>query len=140
MVSDLFHIGVSEQIEKLESLLTTCTTISQIFRLYVSFVFTMANNEPHRLKFFYVLMHDYNFTLKEELINRLNLICEQIKQIGVNSGEISKNATVEEIFLLSIIYPIQFVNLRFKNLFGSKSLSTNDEDLIINGVLNRLKL
>lgn len=126
LVDDLLFTNLNDIINKLEVLLNSHQKVKAIFEQLTRTLFEIANNQPERIKFLYVLMHDYNFTVQEEQRLRIFELTKRVKEIGQRSGEIRTDVDEEEIYLLGVAYPIQFINLRFKNFFGQTSLGENE--------------
>lgn len=139
LVNDLLFHNLNELIEKLENLLDNHHTILQIFERLTHVLFEMANQEPERIKFLYVLMHDYNFKIQEEQREKIISLCSQVKELGRKSGEICTNIDEEEIYLMGVVYPIQLINLHLKNFFNNSNLGEAEIKKITKVQLNLIK-
>lgn len=139
LVNDLLFHNLNELIEKLENLLDNHHTILQIFEHLTHLLFDIANHEPERVKFLYVLMHDYNFKIQEEQREKIISLCRQVKELGRKSGEISNDIDEEEIYLMGVAYPIQLINLHLKNFFNNSGLGEVEIKKITKVQLNLLK-
>jgi TetR/AcrR family transcriptional regulator, repressor of fatR-cypB operon len=126
LVNDLLFYHVNEIMDKLEKLLDNQYSVKEIFEHLTRGLFDLAINHPVRIKFLYVLMHDYNFKVQEMQRQRIFNLCSRVKEMGQKSGEIRKDIDEEEIYLLSVAYPIQFINLRLKNFFNLTQLGENE--------------
>jgi hypothetical protein len=71
-------------------------------------------------------MHDYNFNLVESQRERIFELCKRIKEIGLEKNQLRKDVTEEEIYLMGVAYPIQFINLRLKSFFNNTELSDKE--------------
>lgn len=138
LVNDLLFSNLNELIQKLESLLEDQQTFFQIIEQLTRTLFEIANNQPERIKFLYVLMHDYNFKIQDEQREKIISLCSQVKEIGQKSGYIS-NVDEEEIYLLGVAYPIQFINLRLKSFFNQSNLGEDEIKKVLKIQLNLLK-
>jgi TetR/AcrR family transcriptional regulator, repressor of fatR-cypB operon len=139
LVNDLLFSNLNELIDRLERLLEANNSISEIFEQLVRLLFHLANNEPERIKFLYVLMHDYNFKIQENQRDRIFNLCARVKDKGQKSSEISLNIDEEEIYLISVVYPIQFINLRLKSFFNNSLLGENEVRKVLKICLNLIK-
>ena len=138
LVNDLLFNNLNELIQKLESLLEDRQTFPQIFEQLTRMLFEMANNQPERIKFLYVLMHDYNFRIQDEQREKIISLCSRVKEVGLKSGY-NPNLDEEEIYLLGVTYPIQFINLRLKNFFNHSILGEEEIKKVLKFQLNLLK-
>lgn len=126
LVNDLLFSNLENLIQKLESLLDNHHSVSEIFEKLTATLFELANQNPDRVKFLYVLMHDYNFKIQEEQREKIINLCRKVMEIGQKTGEIASGTDEEEIYLVGVAYPIQFINLHLKNFFNRDGLG-NDE-------------
>jgi AcrR family transcriptional regulator len=138
LVNDLLFSNLNELIQKLESLLDSRQTFPQIFEQLTRTLFEMANQQPERIKFLYVLMHDYNFKIQEEQREKILSLCSQVRDVGQKSGY-GFDIDEEEIYLLGVAYPIQFINLRLKGFFNNISLGEEEIKKVLKIQLNLLK-
>lgn len=131
LVNDLLFSNLNELIAKLESLLDNHHTIIEIFEKLTRTLFELANKEPLRIKFLYVLMHDYNFKIQEEQREKIISLCQRVKEIGQASGETGTDVDEEKIYLLSVAYPIQFINLHLKGFFNQTALGEDEINKVL---------
>ena len=139
LVESLLHFHINELTDKLESLLNGQFSVSNIFEQLILELFTMANNQPEKIKFLYVLMNDYNFKIQDSQRERIFQLCKQVKDKGIHSGEIRTDIDEEEIYLIGVTYPIQFINLRLKNFFNQCELGTTEIEKVLRICKNSLK-
>ena len=139
LVNDLLFSNLNELIDKLEKLLDSNYSTKDIFEQLIRLLFNLANHQPERIKFLYVLMHDYNFKIQEEQRERIFKLCTRVKEKGQTSGEMNENIDEEEIYLLAVVYPIQFINLRLKSFFNKSLLSEIEIEKVLKICLNLIK-
>jgi AcrR family transcriptional regulator len=139
LVDDLLFSNLNELIDKLEELLGDLHSVKDIFEQLIRVLFEIANKYPGRVKFLFVLMHDYNFTLQDTQRKRILDLCKRVKEKGLITKEIKKTIDEEEIFLLGFTYPIEFINLRFKNLFNRTALGEKEIQKVLNVCVNAIK-
>lgn len=126
LVNDLLFHNLNELIHKLENLLDNHHSIREIFEQLTRTLFDLANRSPERIKFLYVLMHDYNFQIQDQQREKIIMLCRQVRAIGQNSGEISPDTDEEDIYLVGVAYPIQLINLHLKSFFNRTSLDEEE--------------
>ncbi len=136
LVNDLLFSNLNELIQKLESLLANHHSVPEIFSQLTLMLFDLANQQPERIKFLYVLMHDYNFKIQEEQREKIIALCRQVLETGKKSGEISSDIDEEEIYLLGVAYPIQFINLHLKSFFNQTNLGEAEVKKVLKIQLN----
>lgn len=139
LVEDLLYTNLKGLMDKLEDLLESNHTIGEIFDRLIRTVVSMAKENPERIKFLHVMMNDYNFKIEESQRMRIFSLCKKAKEKGCNSGDIHPEITEEEIYLLGVSYPIQFINLRLKAFFDQSDLNEPEIQKIIRVCRNSLK-
>lgn len=136
LVEDLLNLHTNQLIDKLEELLENQFSVSKIIEQLIRALFEIANQNPNRIKFLFVLMNDYNFNIQENQRERIYSLCRRIKEKGLASGELNASTDEEDIYLLGVTIPIQFINYRLKNFFNRSELGENE----INKLLNICKI
>lgn len=139
LVESLLHFHINELSDKLEGLLNSDLSIEELFQQFISEIFNNAKANPVRTKFLYVLMNDYNFTIQESHRERIYDLCRRVKEKGLQSGEIRADIDEEEIYLIGVTYPIQFINLRFKNFFNRSEIGVVEIEKVLRICKNSLK-
>jgi len=139
LVNDLLFTNVDELANKIESLLDELHTVWEIFEHLIRSLITLAKEQPNRIKFLFVLMHDYNFNLVESQRERIFELCKRIIEIGLEKNQLRKDVTEEEIYLMGVAYPIQFINLRLKGFFNNTELSDKEVTEVLTLCINSLK-
>jgi AcrR family transcriptional regulator len=139
LVDDLLFSNLNELIDKLEEFLSDLHSVRDIFEQLIRVLFKTANKYPERVKFLFVLMHDYNFKLQDSQRKRILDLCKRIKEKGLATKEISKSIDEEEIFLLGFTYPIEFINLRFKSLFNRTVLGEKEIQRVLKVCVSAIK-
>jgi len=139
LVTELLFSKVAHIIEKLESLLSSCTSTKEVISQLIGELFKTANDNPEEIKFIHVLMHDYNFQVSDEQRSHIKSLCEKVIQIGIANREISCGISPEEAYGMVVIYPIEFINLRMKGFFGKSSWTMEDQNRVAEFSINALK-
>lgn len=93
------------------------TTIEDIIRHFVE----LANKEPIRVKFLYVLTNDYNFVIDKHIQENTQMLLEKLMELGRSGNDLDKTLLVSDLYLILIITTIQFINQKYKY---------NDRDII----------
>jgi len=84
-------------------------------------------------------MHDYNFQVSDEQRQQIKSLCTKIIIKGKNNKELNSTITEEDIYLMMVIHPIEFINLRFKSYFGNSSWTNTDISKLTDFCFNALK-
>jgi AcrR family transcriptional regulator len=139
LVEDLLFSNLNELINNMEEFLDDLHSIKDIFEQLIRVLFEIANKYPERVKFLFVLMHDYNFSLQSDQRNRIIDLCKRLKEKGLITKEINNTIDEEEIFLLGFTYPIEFINLRFKSLFNRTALGEKEIQRVLKVCINAIR-
>jgi len=139
LVETLLHYHVSKLTDKLESLLASKLTVRELLEQFIMELFIIAKDNPEEIKFIYVLMNDYNFKVQDEQRAKIFELCKQVKEKGLLSKEIREDIDEEEIYLIGVTYPIQFINLRLKNFFYRSELGKGEIEKVMRICNNSLK-
>jgi AcrR family transcriptional regulator len=139
LVDDLLFSNLNELINNMEEFLDDLHSIKDIFEQLIRVLFEIANKYPERVKFLFVLMHDYNFSLQSDQRNRIIDLCKRLKEKGLITKEINNTIDEEEIFLLGFTYPIEFINLRFKSLFNRTALGEKEIQRVLKVCINAIR-
>jgi TetR/AcrR family transcriptional regulator, repressor of fatR-cypB operon len=139
LVESLLHQLINELTDKLDALLNAGLDITTVFEQLIKELFSMANAQPEKIKFLYVLMNDYNFKIQESQRERIFQLCKEVKEKGIQSNEIRADIDEEEIYLIGVTYPIQFINLRFKNFFNRTEIGAAEIEKVLRICKNSLK-
>jgi TetR/AcrR family transcriptional regulator, repressor of fatR-cypB operon len=139
LVNDLLHSRIDIVVEKIESLVQTYDKIIPVIRGIIDFIFTMGKENPANIRFLSVLMHDYSFKVSESQLERIKNLIEQGIAIGLKNDELKTDITLEEFFGIVILWPIEFINLRMKGIFGSMEWTDQDAQNVAQFSVNALK-
>ena len=139
LVTELLYSNIARIIGKLELLLNSSKSISEVICGLIEVFFNMANDTPEQIKFIHVLMHDYNFQISDDQRQQIKELCEKVVQLGILNNEISMKLTAEEAYGMAVIYPLEFINLRMKGFFGTSELTSEDQRRVVEFSINALK-
>ncbi len=87
----------------------------------------LANKEPVKVKFLYVLTNDYSIEIDRNISEQSNKIIDRLKEIGLKSGELDERITADDLFLFLYKNTIQYINQRFIAA-GRKRVKLTKED------------
>jgi len=127
LIFDLLDKSMTALISQFEETIKQSTDLIEILENTVRILFEYTRNDMMRMKFMFVLMNDYNFSIAEELRQRTIEVCQQVIAVGRSKNQIDESIVEEDVYLLSISYTIQFINHRLKNFFGNTEL---DEEAV----------
>jgi len=136
LVSDLLNSKISEIIDNLEESIQKSSSFSEIIELLVKSIFRMAEKSSNDIKFLYVMMNDYSFTISSKVKERIAILCKELMDKGKFLGQVDQLISEEEMYIFLVIYPIQFINLRIKKFFGNSNWTNEDVDRLI-GICNK---
>lgn len=139
LVSDLLDDKIKDIAGQLEVMMAQCQTIQQVIIPLVNYFFELAWHQPHHMRFIYALINDYRFSILPDQHQRIHSLCRQLLQIGEETREIAPSFTAEEIYLITVIYPVQFINVRFKQLFSQQTLNEADKERVVRLCMGALK-
>lgn len=131
MVNTLLHDVYQEVVQKFEELTNNGLTFSEIIEKMIRHFFALANAEPIKLKFLYVLSNDYSFVIDKELHENIFKIINVLVFDGHFSGQLDKKVTESDLYLFVIINTIQYINQHYKNAGTPIIFTKKDEDHLI---------
>lgn len=125
-------------IAQIENGLKQNIPIDLVLTSMIDCIFRLAKRQPYQVKFVYCLLHDYSFQLETSQREKIKSVIRHFYDNGVSQGLINKHITAEEIFSIAVIYPIDFINLRFKQFFHSDGWTSADIDRVSTFCINTL--
>ena len=140
LINELYHDKVNSLYKELELLLSlNQTSIKPLIKSFITNRIIFFLEEPNASKFFYQLLHNENFFASDEIKLKSAELIERIKEIGVKSGEISKETTIYQLHYHILVYAVDYINFTRKNIFGEQEVTINDVDKLTENILNILK-
>ena len=140
LINELYNDKVNSLYAELEFLLAlNQTSIKPLIESFIKNRIIYFLNEPIASKFFYQLLHNENFLAANEIKFKSAELMENIKNIGVKSGEISKNTTVYHLHYHMLVYVVDYINFTRKNIFGEQEVIIDDVKKLTENILNILK-
>jgi AcrR family transcriptional regulator len=131
LVSDLLNSKITEIADNFEESIQKRDSFTKIIELLIYGIFEMAEKSPNDIKFLYVMMNDYSFSISSKIKERIANLCKELNQKGKSLDQIDKLIRDEEIYMFVVIYPIQFINLRIKKFFGESKWTKEDIERVI---------
>lgn len=140
LINELFYEKISSLFQELEFLIAlNNSSIAPIISAFVQNRIVYALNEPVASNFFYQLLHNDNFSFTEELKDKSLLLMQNIKEIGINAGEISNNINLFQLYYHFLVYVVDYIHFKRSNIFENKDLTNEDVAYLTNNILNFLK-
>lgn len=139
LINDLLFTIMNEVLNELQKLIDEQHPVGEIIEKVVRILFDLANRDPERIKFLYVLMNDYNYSIQKDQQQRIFSLCRRVKEVSLSVGTIDSALSEEEIYLLGVAYPIQFINLRLKSFFYQSQLGEDEIKKVLHICLNSIK-
>ena len=140
LINELYYDKVISLYKELEFLLAlNQTSVKPLIESFIQNRVIYFLNEPIASKFFYQLLHNENFLASDEIKFKSAELMENIKKIGVKSGEISKDTTVYQLHYHILVYAVDYINFTRKNIFGEQEVTINDVNNLTENILKILK-
>lgn len=124
MVNSLLQDVYQEMYVKFEELSSQGLTFSVITEKMIWNFIELANTNPVKIKFLYVLSHDYSFVVDPSMRANITQLLIRLKNLGHNSGELDKKINEDDLYQILIMNVLQAINLAFKQQKG-KNLFKN---------------
>jgi len=131
LVNALLQDVYQEVVIKFEELAGNGSSFNIIIEKMIRHFFKMANDEPIKLKFLYVLTHDYSFVIDQNMRENIFELIHKLKDQGHRSGELDKNLNEDDIYLTVVLNTIQFINYQYKTNSKKVIFKKKDEDHLI---------
>jgi AcrR family transcriptional regulator len=139
LVIDLLNAKIEEIANNIEESILKSESINQVVDFIIKWFFKMGEDSSSDVKFLYVMMNDYSFTMGDKIRKRIRELCAELIEKGIKLGELDKKTSEEDLYMFMVIYPIQFINLRMKSIFGKNKWNSSDIDKVINNCTKILK-
>lgn len=114
MVNSILHEVYNEVLVHFEDFVqqgySFWETVEKITRHFID----IANTEPVKIKFLYVLTNDYSFVLEKEIKENTYRIINRLREMGQESGDLDGNISGDDLYLILLATIFQYINLHFK--------------------------
>ena len=121
MVNSLLQDVYQEMFTKFQELSLKGLTFSAITENMIRNFIELANANPVKIKFLYVLTHDYSFVVDPSIKESIFRLLIQLKNLGHESGELDKEINEEDLYQILIMNVLQTINLGFRKQKGKNS-------------------
>jgi len=129
---EYFHSVVLEAIDKEESL-------DEVLFSTFSFLSQMLKNDPDTMAFIFIMDHDHSFEFPYEIRQGFKEIGEKLKQLGIESGDISRKLNEEDILAIVFGLPIKYMEMRRKSIISNNPFTDKDINTLVSICRNALK-
>ncbi len=127
MVNSILQEVYQEVFGEFEELIQQGISFTDTIETMVRHFVRIANTEPIKVKFLYVLTNDYSFVIDQKIRESTFEIINKVKELGHNSNTLDKSISEDDLFLILFINTIQFINQRYKS--SKKKVKITDEDV-----------
>ena len=131
LISDLLNSKINEIADNLEASIKRSQSFDEIIELLIRGIFKIARKSANDIKFIYVMMNDYSFSVHSNIKERIRILCKEANDKGRELGQLDGLIGVDELYIFAVIYPIQFINLRLKSFFGTNKWTEEDIERVI---------
>lgn len=131
MVNSLLQDVYHEMFNKFEELSLQGLTFSIITEKMIRNFIDLANSNPVKIKFLYVLSHDYSFTVDPSMRENITHLLIQLKNRGHESGELDKEVDEVDLHQILIMNVLQAINLAFRTQKGKNSYKNQATEHLI---------
>ncbi len=127
-----FHSVILEAIDREKTLNAVLYTI-------FSFLSQTLKDDPDTMAFIFIMDHDHSFEFPDEIRQDFREIGEKLKQLGLESGDISQKLNEEDIIAIVFGLPIKYMEMRRKSIITNKQFTDEDINKIVGICRNALK-
>jgi AcrR family transcriptional regulator len=138
LVNVLLNTKIKEISECIENYLETHESAELVMDKLLDSICEIGFNNPTQIKFLYVMLASYNFSISEKIKSFLIEICLKMRNMGIAQDCLDKNLELEHFFNMMIIYPIQYINLRLKEFIREGGFSEKDKESLKGFVMSTL--
>jgi AcrR family transcriptional regulator len=127
MVNTILQEVYQEVFGEFEAIMEQALSFTELVEKMVRHFVKIANAEPIKVKFLYVLTNTYSFVIEQKIREDTFDIIRKVKELGHASGELDKVIEEDDLYLILFIYTIQYINQRYKN--STKKVKISDKDI-----------
>lgn len=131
MVNSLLQDVYQEMFTKFQELSLQGLTFSVITENMIRDFIELANANPVKIKFLYVLTHDYSFVVDPSIKENIFQLLIQLKNLGHEIGELDREINEEDLYQILIMNVLQTINLVFKKQKGKNSFKNQATEHLI---------
>lgn len=123
LINDILSISLDNIGDKVEALISSSGNTREIVHRFVAYLLSSAKDDPDKVKFILSLQNDFSFSMSEVVIERISRLCNDILTKGQKA--IRPDITAEDMYVILICMPLQYIGDRMRNLFG-RNMEQND--------------
>lgn len=127
MVNSILQEVYQEVFCKFEEFIQQEASFADTLEKMVRHFIGIANSEPIKVKFLYVLTSDYSFVIDQKTRDNTYAIIGKLKEFGHASQSLDESITEEDLYLILFINTIQYINQRYKNNNRKKVIISDEE-------------
>lgn len=131
MVNSILQEVYQEVFGEFEGLIEQNLSFSETIETMVRDFVQMANAEPIKVKFLYVLTNDYSFVIDQTIRENTFQIISKVKEFGHNSNALDASISEDDLYLILFINTIQYINQRYKSSTQKVKISDTDVDHLL---------
>lgn len=131
LINHLLDNSINEIVTELELMLERVISVNEIVVLLVDYFFNMAQHRPHHVKFIYQMLSQSRFSLSEERRSNIRELSRRVLQLGLDSRAIGPRYSYEEVFILMVMVPMEYINLNLKGFFDDRPLTERDSARVV---------
>ncbi|WP_346858786.1 TetR/AcrR family transcriptional regulator [uncultured Draconibacterium sp.] len=131
MVNSILQEVYQEVFGEFEVLIEKELSFSETIETMVRDFVRMANAEPIKVKFLYVLTNDYSFVIDQTIRENTFEIIRKVKEFGQSSNALDTKISEDDLYLILFINTIQYINQRYKNSKQKVKISNADVDHLL---------
>ena len=114
-------------------------TLDAVLLNTFTFLSQALKDDPDTIAFIFIMDHDHSFEFPDEIRQGFKEIGEKLKQLGIESGDISQKLNEEDILAIVFGLPIKYMEMRRKSIITSKQFTDDDINTIVSICRNALK-
>lgn len=121
LINDILDKTFDLMSDKIESLILENKETSDLIGGFIRFLFDTAQKNPDKMRFVLTLQNDFSYKISEHILTRLRSLCEDLLQRGQTANAINPRITAEDIYVIMLSTPLQYIGARIRSIFGKDS-------------------
>jgi len=138
LVNVLLNAKIKEISDIIESCLDKHEEATVVINKLLLSLCSVGLHNPNQIKFLYVMLGSYNFSISDKIKTLLLEICMRMKNLAEEQNVVQKDMELDHFFNMVIIYPVQYMNLRIKEFTRPGGFTEKDRDSLIEFVMKSL--
>lgn len=119
LMNDLLDRLLTRIGDRIAWLASGMNTLEESVQGMVRYIFETAAERPDHIRFCLNLQNDLSCPISERVLDRLKGLCEEIRRQGQTLRVISPEVTAEDIYIILMALPLQYVGVRLRGVFGA---------------------